>query len=283
MAAAITDRTKGWNYLLTEKRNGVSIIKLNRPERFNAINDPLAHEVVEALDDAEKDDEVKVVVLKGEGDHFSAGVDLKEAFDYPSPIGEEPSEIWRAHLESLLNVSLKLWSLKKPTIAAVDGNALGGAADWVLSADLAVATTEAKFGEPEIRFGAAPPTLMMPWVVNIRKAKELLLTGDIIDANEAKESGIFNKVVPKEHFNQEVDRLAQRIARLPASAIKLTKQSINKTYEFQGLKGALDYNVEAAISMFFLNKEEEIQGIGELIKEKGLKGFLDEVSRQVDE
>lgn len=282
MTLSTLTKTEDFKYIIAEVAEGIGTITINRPDRLNSIKDSLAHEVERALDLLEKDHEVKVVIIKGAGKHFSAGVDLKEAFNYPSPIGGQPSEVWRAHLESLLRVSLKLWSLKKPTIAVVSGHALGGAADWVLSTDLAIASNEAQFGEPEIRFGAAPPTLMMPWVVGIRKAKELLLTGDILDASEAKEAGIFNKVVEKEHLETEVARLARRISKLPTSAVKLTKQSINKTYEIQGLRDALDYNVEVAISMFFLNTETEIEGIGSLIKNDGLKGFLDEVSKQVD-
>ncbi|MCF6137520.1 enoyl-CoA hydratase/isomerase family protein [Pseudalkalibacillus berkeleyi] len=282
MTSSTLTRTEDFKYILSQIEDGIGTITLNRPDRLNSIKDSLAHEVERALDLLEKDQEVKVVIIKGAGEHFSAGVDLKEAFNYPSPIGEQPSEVWRAHLESLLRVSIKLWSLKKLTIAAVSGHALGGAADWVLSTDLAIASNEAKFGEPEIRFGAAPPTLMMPWVVGIRKAKELLLTGDILDAYEAKEAGIFNKVVEKEQLETEVTGLARRISKLPSSAVKLTKRSVNKTYEIQGLRDALDYNVEVAISMFFLNTETEIEGIGSLIKNEGLKGFLDEVSKQVD-
>src|SRR5699024_4667193 len=151
---------------------------------LNAINEQMTEEVWEALDQAEKDKNINSVIMKGAGNNFSAGVDLKEVFDRPAPIGEEPSEKWREHVDSMLNVSLKMWDLKVPVIASVDGHALGGAADWVLSADIAIASDKAVFGEPEIRFGSAPPTLMMPWIVGMKKTKELLFTGDSVDAYE---------------------------------------------------------------------------------------------------
>lgn len=262
-------------YQITDQ---VATVLLHRPNRLNAINRLMAIEVKEALTKAENDPQVKVVIIRGSNGHFSAGVDLKDVYDLPQPIGDQPSEVWREHLETLLFVSLKLWEISKPTIAVVEGNALGGAADWVLSADLAIATNEAKIGEPEIRFGAAPPTLMLPWVVGIRKAKELLFTGDTIGAEEALQYGIFNKVVTSDKLEEEVTRLTEKLVKIPTSALKLTKKSINKTYELQHLRDALDYNLETSISMFFLKKENDIATTARLIREEGLKAFLQKKS-----
>src|SRR5699024_9998399 len=187
--------TKVYSTINYETKDSRAIISLNRTNKLNSINAVMAQEVLAALNEAEKDPSVSVVILKGEGGNFSAGVDLKDVFDLPTPIGEEPSETWRKHLNEMVDVSMKMWSSDKTVIAVVEGHVLGGAADWVLSADLVIATEDAQFGEPEVRFGSAPPTLMMPWVVGIRKTKELLLTGDIIDAQSALEHGIYNKVV----------------------------------------------------------------------------------------
>ncbi|WP_102349144.1 enoyl-CoA hydratase/isomerase family protein [Bacillus sp. Marseille-P3661] len=261
-----------------ETNEHVATIILDRPTVMNAINRQMALEVLEALTIADTNEQVKVVVIRGSNGHFSAGVDLKEVYDLPQPIGAEPSEVWREHLESLLAVSIKLWELTKPTIAVVEGHALGGAADWVLSTDLALAADTAKIGEPEIQFGAAPPTLMLPWVVGIRKTKELLFTGDTISAQEALQYGIYNKVAPTAQLENELTKLTNKISKIPASALKLTKKSINKTYELQHLRDALDYNLETSISMFFLKQEREVAETAQKIREKGLKAFLQNVS-----
>ncbi|MBD1382705.1 enoyl-CoA hydratase/isomerase family protein [Metabacillus arenae] len=256
-----------------EVKDFAGIITLNRP-KVNAVNEQMTKDVWNALDRAEKDPSVRAVIMTGANNVFSAGGDLKEAFDLPTPIGDEPSEVYREQLETFYRVALKMWDLKKPVIAAVDGYALGVAADWVFSADVAIASNQASIGEPEIRFGAAPATLMMPWVIGIRKAKELLYTGDSVDAEEGYRLGIFNRVVPKEQLMDEAMKMAEKMAQIPPSALKITKMTVNKTYEMMNLKQALDYNLETAISMFFLNQEQEIAEAGRVLREEGLSAFL---------
>ncbi|WP_062234706.1 enoyl-CoA hydratase/isomerase family protein [Fictibacillus sp. FJAT-27399] len=273
-----TEVGKRFETVLYDVKGNVAVITLNRPKQLNAINEQLTYDVCDALDHAERDKDVKAVVLTGSNNNFSAGVDLKEAFGMPSPIGQEPSEVWREHLESLLRVSLKMWDLKKPVIAAVDGYALGGAADWVFAADLAIASNDAIIGEPEIRFGAAPPTLMMPWIVGMRKAKELLFTGDSVDAQEGYRIGIYNRVVSQEKLLNEAIDLGERMAKIPTSALKITKVTINKIYEMMNIKDALDFNLEAAISMFFLNPEKNVAEVGKTIRENGLRAFVDKAN-----
>lgn len=268
--------TKQFETVKYEVQNNIAIITLDRSTSLNAINDQLTVDIYEALDLAEKDKRIRAVIVTGTGGNFSSGVDLKEVFDRPSPIGEEPSETWREHLNSLLRVSMKMWNHRVPIIAAVEGYALGGAADWVMAADLAIASDNAKFGEPEIQFGAAPPTLMMPWVVGMKKARELLYTGDIIDADEAHRIGIFNKVVPQDELLASALELANKISNIPPSALKITKVTINKVFELMNFKESLDYNLEAGISMFFLNSEKDVQNVGKIIKNEGLKSFLNQ-------
>ncbi|NWQ43413.1 enoyl-CoA hydratase/isomerase family protein [Bacillus sp. EB106-08-02-XG196] len=269
---------KTYETVLCEVKGNVGIISLNRPKQINAITEQLTKDVWNALDELENNKEVKAVVLTGANGNFSSGVDLKEVYSMPNPIGEEPAEVWREHLETLLKVSLKIWDLKKPVIAAVDGYALGGAADWVFACDVAVAADTAIIGEPEIRFGAAPPTLMMPWIVGMRKAKELLFTGDSVDAQEGHRIGIFNRVVPQERLMDEAVNLGERMAKIPPSALKITKVTINKIYEMMNIKESLDYNLEAAIAMFFLNKPEGVAEVGESIRRDGLKKFLEKAN-----
>nr|WP_181210398.1 enoyl-CoA hydratase/isomerase family protein [Psychrobacter sp. D2]MBA2057860.1 enoyl-CoA hydratase/isomerase family protein [Psychrobacter sp. D2] len=265
---------KEYQTILYEVANNIATISLNRPKKLNAVTEQMTVDIWEALDQAEKDSNVRVVILTGSGGNFSAGGDLRESMDLPSPIGDEPSEVYRAQLESFLRVGLKLWDLKKPVIAAVDGYAYGVAADWVFSVDLAIASDKAIIGEPEIRFGAAPATLMMPWIVGLRKTKELLYTGDSIDAEEGHRLGIFNKVVPQDQLMEEAIKMAEKMVQISPSALKITKMTINKTYEMMNLKQSLDYNIETAISMFFLSQEQEFAEAGRIIREEGLGAFL---------
>lgn len=275
--------TENYNTIKYSTTDSKAIISLNRVKQLNAINDIMAQEVLSALTLAENDPNINVVIIRGEGGNFSSGVDLKDVFDLPKPIGEEPSETWRKHLDEMVDVSMKMWSLKKPVIAVVEGFALGGAADWVLAADLAIATEDSQFGEPEVRFGSAPPTLMMPWVVGIRKTKELLFTGDIIGAKEALEHGIYNKVISKDELEQTVNKLADKLVKMPKSVLRITKKSINNVYEMQNLKESIDYNLEAALAIFFLATEDEVAQIRKDIQTKGLGGFLKPINEMFED
>lgn len=255
-------------------RESIATVTFDRAKKLNSISARMSEEILDGLDEAERDPNVKVVLLTGAGDNFSSGADIKEAVEmYPS-MGEEPSETYREHYEHYLNVSLKIWDCKKPVIAVVDGYALGAAADWVFSADVAIASDRATIGEPEILLGEAPPTLMMPWIIGIRKSKELLLTGDLVDAQEAYRLGMFNKVVPPEDLMEEAFTMAKKMARVSPSALKITKQTINKIYEMMNIKESLDYNVESAISMFFLNRESDHAKTLEEINRIGLSTYL---------
>ena len=111
-------------------------------------------------------------------------------------------------------------------------------------------------------------------VKGLRKAKELLYTGDSVDAAEAYRLGIYNKVVPQDQLMAEAMKMAEKMVNIPASALKITKMTINKTYEMMNLKQSLDYNVETAISMFFLSQEQEFAEAGRIIREEGLSAFL---------
>ena len=156
----------------------------------------------------------------------------------------------------------------------VNGYCLAGACEFALMCDLRVASDKATFGEPEIRFGAGAPILITPWIVGLTKAKELLYTGDTMDAHEALRLNMINKVVPHETLQEETYKLARRILKIAPENVRLTKQAINKTFEMMGLKHALEYNVEVVTIME--NTETEVQRTFNQIKqEKGLRAALD--------
>jgi enoyl-CoA hydratase/carnithine racemase len=253
-----------------EQVDAIARIVLNRPNVMNALSTQLRRELMVALDAAEGDQSVRAVILTGEGRAFSAGVDLKEASSGHRP--ETPDE-WREHLKAYIYEALKVWNLSKPVVGAINGYALGGGCDLALATDVTIASSEARFGEPEIAFYSAPPTLLMPWVVGVKKAKELLLTGKVIDAHEAERIGIVNRVVPPDRLEAEALEMARALAKVPALSLKYNKLAINQTYEIQGLLPALRYNLEASILVYLSESAEERAARARFIQERGLRAF----------
>ena len=213
---------------------GVRLI-LDRPDRLNA----LSHELVDALDRAIEaaatDPAVRVVVIEGAGRAFSAGYDLNEEVD---EVIEGPLQ-WRDLLARDIAVTMRIWDCPKPVIAQVHGYCLAGGLEVAMACDLIVAAEGTKLGEPEIRYGSAPVTLLMPALIGQKKTRELLLTGDLIDAVEAERIGLVNRVVPAERLGGEVDALADRLARTPPEVMRLTKHLLNRAMEASGLNEAV--------------------------------------------
>ena len=259
-----------FNTILFDIQEHILTITFNRPEKLNAFSRELVHETIEAFQLAEADDEVHLVIVTGAGRAFSAGYDISGGRDE----GERSPYNWRLHQRENLTFSLQPWQLSKPVIAMVNGYCLAGACEFALMCDLRVSSEKATFGEPEIRFGAGAPILITPWIVGLTKAKELLYTGDTMDAHEALRLNMINKVVPHETLQEETYKLARRILKIAPENVRLTKQAINKTFEMMGLKHALEYNVEVVTIME--NTETEVQrAFNQIKQEKGLRAALD--------
>ena len=178
-----------------ERRDSIAYVTLNRPDKLNAINGPMLADFQDAMDVAEVDPDVRVVIITGAGRAFSAGFDITPDPDAPHP-HKGSADGWRTHLQGLIDGFMKVWHLPKPVIAAVNGYALGGACELVQVCDIKIASERAVMGEPEIRAGFGPPLLVTPYSVNLANAKELLLTGNTVDAHEAARIGLVNRVVP---------------------------------------------------------------------------------------
>ena len=248
------------------------ILKLtfSRPEKLNAFSRELVRETIDAFQLAEADDEVHLIIVTGAGRAFSAGYDISGVGDEHerSPYG------WRLHQRENLTFSLQPWQISKPVIAMINGYCLAGACEFALMCALRVASDKATFGEPEIRFGAGAPILITPWIVGLTKAKELLYTGDTMDAHEALRLNMINKVVPHDTLEEETYKLARRLLKIAPENLRLTKQAINKSFELMGLKQALEYNVEVVTIME--TTETEVQRtFNHIKKEKGLRAALD--------
>ena len=253
--------------VLYEVRDGVALLTLNRPEKLNALSPDLLDELDGALRRAGGEAEVRVVVIRGAGRAFSTGYDLAAFAGRPLLSPEE----WRERHRRNIDRWLRIWNLPKPVIAQVHGFVLAGACELTMACDLTVAAQGTRFGEPEIQDVSGPPTMFMPWVLGLKKAKELLLTGDLIDADEAERIGLINRVVPAERLEAETLALAGKLARLAPAALAFNKVSINRTYEMMGLVNALNMNQEL---MALVHLTEDSVPWRRLLSEEGVRGFL---------
>ncbi len=255
--------------ILYERRGPSAWITLNRPKKLNAMTDALVDQLEAALDQAEADDEVRIVVLRGAGRAFCAGYDLEqEAHE-----GEPSITEWHELLSRDVEVTMKLWALSKPTIAAVHGWCLAGGMEVAMACDLLICTDDARFGEPEVRFGSGPVTLLMPYVLGERRTRELLLTGDSIDAATALAWGLANRVVPADRLEAEVQEWVARIAPTPLRVLQLTKQALNRAQKAMGLLEAVEANLDLSAMLNGAQTPEQ-QAFYELVRTQGLKAAL---------
>jgi enoyl-CoA hydratase/carnithine racemase len=211
--------------------DGIAWITINRPESLNAINLAVHDGLKRALQAADEDESVNVVILSGAGRSFSAGGDLK-AVAAKEPVGDP------------LSLALVIWELSKPVIAAVHGHVLGQGCELAAICDLTVAAEDARFGEVEVRHGWGPPIFITPFVMGLKAAKEFMLTGGMIDAQTALRLGLVNRVVPGGELTAAAEKLARDIASLPQSAVQHNKRLINQAYELRGFKNALELKTQ---------------------------------------
>ena len=260
--------------LLSEDRGPVRRLTLNRPERLNALSHDLVEALSSGLADAASNDAIRTVVIRGAGRAFCAGYDLKEEAEQRAKEGSPDIAAWRSELARDVQRMLEIFDHPKPVIAEVHGYCLGGGCDLMMMCDIAIASDDALLGEPEIRFGSGVVTMVMPWLLGARKAKELLLTGeDRINAPEALRIGLVNRVVPADQLSDHTLDLATSIAKLDPVAISLTKRSINRSLEVAGFREALMANVDldAIIESAEVPERREFNRVRE---EQGLKAAI---------
>lgn len=236
---------------------GVGRITLNRPQVLNAINRELLDDFVEATAALERDPDVKAVILTGAGRAFSAGFDLKaEAAE-----GSISIEEWAERFQDDWNIFLRIWKSAKPYVAAVHGYNLGGALELSLLADVTIAARSAQFGLPEIRHGGGPGATMLPWVVGMKAAKWLMLSGMRIGAERALEIGLVTEVVDDDNLQARTLEVAGELASIPSSALKFTKLALNRTYERMGFLSAVDenYTISTVMNATAAYREQELE------------------------
>jgi enoyl-CoA hydratase len=231
----------------------IARITLARPTKLNAINPPMVVELNRAMDLAEADETVRVIVLNGEGRAFSAGFDLT----VEDPSGENSAEFWREDLQRDFNVIMRFWNSPKPTVAAVHGYCLGSAMEMAVACDITVASSDCRFGAPEVKFGSGIVALLLPWLIGAKAAKELLLTGDDkVTAQRAEAIGLVSRVVEGEQLEQVAKEYADQLAANDLTAVRLTKQAINRSYQIMGMPQALAEALELDVEIESTSSEQ---------------------------
>ena len=227
--------------VLIEDLGPVRRLTMNRPNALNALDHDLVSGLSDAIRVAGEDDEVRVVILRGAGRAFCAGYDLNEDAEE----GELDARHWHRSLAASVGKMLEFTDCPKPTIAQVHSYCLAGGTDLMLACDLAVAADDAKFGYVDIRFGSGVVSMFLPWVVGVRKAKELLFTGeDRLAADEALRIGLVNRVVPRDDLDQATLALANEIAKNEPFVVQTAKRAANRAWDVAGFRAAMTANIE---------------------------------------
>jgi enoyl-CoA hydratase len=242
------------SFIKLETADGVAVVSFNRPRQLNALHNEMMQESLSVMKSLQDNEEVRAIIVRGEGRAFSAGFDLKAA-------GERKLkgvDAIRTQMELQFDFIMQFWTSKKPTIAAVHGYCIAGAFEASLACDMTVAAQSAIFGEPEVRFGTGAVAMLFPWVTGPKQAKEILLTGeDRLSAAEAQRMGMVNRVVPEEDVMPVARRMARNIARSSAVSVTRTKEAINRSYEIMGMKQALLTGLDIDVEINATDSEEK--------------------------
>ncbi len=256
--------------LLAEDIGPVRRLTMNRPTALNALNGELVEALSSALAEAASDDGPSVLILRGAGRAFCAGYDLEE----DAGAGAMDAAAWYRELKSSAERMSELMDHPKPVIAQVHSYCLAGGTDLMLACDLCVCSDDSFFGYPDIRFGSGVVTMLLPWVVGARKAKELMFTGeDRIPADEALRIGLVNRVVARDELDDATLALAQEIAKNEPFVVQATKRAINRVWELGGVREALSANVELDVMIESANLPQRDE-FRRKTQERGLKAAI---------
>jgi len=247
---------------LYEKKDGIATITINRPATLNVLNEESILEISSRLEEAKKDENVKVIVITGAGEKaFCAGLDLKTVKDVNVVRAVETSKIGQ-------KLTLAVEELEKPVIAAINGYALGGGLELAMACDIRIASENARVGQPEVNVGLLPGwggTQRLPRLVGKGIAKELIFTGKMIDAKTAERIGLVNIVVPPEKLQSTVEELAKEIMSKPPIAIKLVKELVNNSIETDQATGLMH---EAEAFGILSSTEDFREGVSAFIEKR---------------
>ncbi len=239
--------------VIYSKEDNIAIIRLNRPGVLNALNKQLWLDLQEALEDAKNDPKIVVLILTGEGRAFSTGADLKESKN-------RSLEDYRDYLVELQEASRKILRFEKPTIAAINGYALGSGYELALACDIRIAAEEATIGSPEARVTSSVTggaLRLLQDLVGPGKARELLFTAEYIDGKEAERINLVNKAVPLSKLMETAKEMATKISKNSSFSISMIKRGLNMARGESSLEALMDYEVEACLACVSSKEREE--------------------------
>jgi enoyl-CoA hydratase/carnithine racemase len=250
----------------------VGIVTLNRPDKLNAITPELKKMLIERFHEADADRATSVVVVRAEGRSFSAGYDIGPN---PARAARRGNALaWHESLTDDVRLEMTPWDMRKPVIASVQGHCLGGGCEMVMMCDLTIAADDAQFGEPEIRFSNVGPAMVMPFIVGLKRARELLYTGDPIDAKTALAWGMVNRVVPRAELAAATLKVARRMALISPESLMATKLAINRGADAAGFRNAIRAGLDVLAPLYAARTEvgmkfdeiREKDGLGAALK-----------------
>jgi enoyl-CoA hydratase/carnithine racemase len=258
----------------------VGIVSLNRAEKLNAISLDLKRTLVERFHEADRDPATAVVVLRAEGRSFSAGYDISPN---PARAARRGNALaWHASLTDDVALEMTPWDMTKPVVASVQGHCLGGGCELAMMCDLTIAADDALFGEPEIRFSNVGPALIMPFVVGLKRAREMLYFGDPIDAQTALRYGMVNRVVPRAELETATLKYARRLALISPEALAATKLAVNRGADAAGFRNAIRAGLDVLAPLYAATTEVGLK-FDEIREKEGLGAALRWRAKQLEE
>jgi len=249
----------------------VGIVTLNRPDKLNAITPELKALLIERFHEADRDPATSVVVVRAEGRAFSAGYDIAPN---PARAARRGNALaWHESLTDDVRLEMTPWDMRKPVIASVQGHCLGGGCEMVMMCDVTIAADDALFGEPEIRFSNVGPALIMPFIVGLKRARELLYLGDPIDAQTAMAWGMVNRVVPRAELAAATMKFARRMALISPEALMATKLGVNRGADAAGFRNAIRAGLDV-LAPLYAGRTEVGMKFDEIREKEGLGAAL---------
>jgi enoyl-CoA hydratase len=258
---------KKLEYLLIEDpRPGIRRISLNRPDKRNALCNPLREELFNSLEEADADSEVKVIVLSGAGSCFCAGYDLSYNNREDMPYHSSKNDgFWPRHV---VEGAFKIWDLATPVIAQVHGYCLAGGTELAASCDLVYVANDAKIGYPVVRSMSPPDNQIFPWLMGMRNAMEMMLTGESIDGETAVKQGFANRSFDVDSLEEEVLKVAEKVAKIPSDLQAINKRAVHRQMEAMGMRTGIRAGTEMqALAMHSKSTQEHLKELSSGLKE----------------
>ena len=231
----------------------IGIVAMNRGDKLNAISLELKKRLIERFHEADGDPATSVVILRAEGRSFGAGYDIS-----PNPARAERKGnalAWHDSLTDDVTLEMTPWDMRKPVIASIQGHCLGGSCELAMMCDLAIASDDALFGEPEIRFSNVGPALILPFVIGQKRAREILYFGDPIDAKTALAWGMVNRVVPRAELEAATLKLARRLSLIAPESLVATKRALGRGADAAGFRNAIRAGLDVLAPLYAATTE----------------------------